>query len=318
MNKFSFKKAERKKAKLRLALCGPAGAGKTYSALRIATGLGGKVALLDTERRSGDLYANDFEYDTCSLDEEFSPQNYIEIIKTAETNGYDILIIDSLSHAWSGEGGVLELVDKATQASNSKNSYFAWRNVTPQHNALVDTILKSKMHIIATIRTKTDYLVSEEKGKSKPIKVGLAPIQREGIDYEFTVVLDLSLEGNIATASKDRTKLFQGKNFIVTEKTGIELVEWLEDGRSQDDLLMEFLKTYTQRIESANSLDILKAVFIDGIKEARQLSDERAENELTRLKDARKKVIEDAIAPVEEMVREVFPEATRSDQHATV
>lgn len=318
MSKFAFKKAERKKAKLRLALAGPAGAGKTYSALRIATGLGGKIALLDTERRSGELYAKDFNYDTCSLDENFSPQNYIEIIQTAEENGYDILIIDSLSHAWSGEGGVLELVDKATQASNSKNSYFAWRNITPQHNALVDAILRSDMHIIATIRSKTDYLISDDKGKSKPVKVGLAPIQREGMDYEFTVVLDLSIEGNIATSSKDRTKLFHGKNFVPTEKTGKELIEWLEDGLNPDDLLMDFIKSYTDKVDAAKTLDELKAVYLEGIREGRSLDDKRAEQEVIKIKERRKKEIEDAMAPVMDMIDNVFNAGKGEAYHATL
>lgn len=226
-----FRKAERKKAKLRLALCGPSGSGKTFSALKIAMGLGGKIAMIDTEHHSGELYSHLTEYDVAPLASPYSPERYIELINQAERAGYDILIIDSLSHAWAGEGGVLDMVDKAAKATRSQNSYTAWRNVTPEHNRLVDALLKSKMHIITTIRTKTDYETStDEKGKMKVQKVGLAPVQREGLDYEFTTVLDLSIEGHVASASKDRTEIFDGKYIVPTPETGKLLLDWLNSG----------------------------------------------------------------------------------------
>jgi len=223
-----FRKAERKKAKLRLGILGPAGSGKTYSALLIAQGLGGRVALLDTEHGSGELYSQMMDYDVATLTPPFTPQRYIEIIHEAEKAGYNTLIIDSLSHAWSGEGGVLDMHDKASSAT--RNSFTAWREVTPHHNALVDAILQSPIHIIATMRTKTAYEVTTENGKTKVAKVGLAPVQREGMEYEFTVVFDLSLDGHVATATKDRTSLFDGRHFVPNIEIGKELLDWLESG----------------------------------------------------------------------------------------
>lgn len=223
-----FKKAERKASKLRLALVGPSGSGKTYSALLIAKGLGGRIALIDTERGSGELYSHLMDYDAAQLKPPFSPQMYIQAIKAAESEGYDVLIIDSLSHAWTGEGGVLDLHGRASKAV--KNTFAAWREVTPQHNALVDAILGSSCHIIVTMRTKTAYEVSNENGKAKMTKVGLAPVQREGLEYEFTLVMDLAIDGHVATASKDRTGLFDGQHIVPGEETGRALKAWLEGG----------------------------------------------------------------------------------------
>jgi hypothetical protein len=228
-----FQRAERKKAKLRLAINGPSGSGKTYSALQIAQGLapGGKIAMLDTERGSGELYAHICEYDVAPLAPPFSPDRYTKIIKGAELAGYDVLIIDSLSHAWSGDGGILDLHDKATSAERSRNSFMAWREVTPKHNALVDTILAANLHVIVTMRTKTAYeIVENDKGKKTPMKIGMAPIQRDGMEYEFTAVLDLSVDNHVATASKDRTGIFDGQHFVPTVATGESLRTWLDDG----------------------------------------------------------------------------------------
>lgn len=223
-----FRKAQRRAAKLRLALVGPSGSGKTYSALMVAKGLGGRVALVDTERGSGELYSHLLDYDAAQLDPPFSPEKYIQAIRMAEQAGYDILIIDSLSHAWTGEGGVLDMHDRASKSV--RNSFAAWREVTPQHNALVDAILGSNCHVIVTMRTKTAYEITNENGKTKVAKVGLAPVQRDGLEYEFTLVMDLSVEGHIANASKDRTGLFDGQHIVPSEDTGKSLKGWLEGG----------------------------------------------------------------------------------------
>jgi hypothetical protein len=225
-----FRKAERRQAKLRLALCGPSGSGKTYSALLIARGLmpNGQIALIDSERGSGELYADLTPYDAASLEPPFTPSRYIELIQQAEQDGYDVLIIDSLSHAWTGEGGILDLHDKATAASRTGNSFMAWREVTPKHNALVDTLLGVNLHVIVTLRTKTAYDVIEDNGKKKPVKIGLAPVQRDGLEYEFTTVLDLSVDSHVATATKDRTRLFDGEHFVPTVATGAALRAWLD------------------------------------------------------------------------------------------
>ena len=226
----AFRKAQRKKAKLRLAITGPAGSGKTYSALLLAFGLGGKIAMIDTENGSGDLYCDLGDYDICSLNAPYDPRKYIQVIHEAEQAGYDTLIIDSLSHAWSGEGGVLDLQSRAAASSKSGNSYTAWRQVTPLQNRLVDCILASPCHIIATMRSKTEYIQAEnDRGRTEIKKVGLAPVQREGMDYEFGTVFDISLN-HMATVSKDRTGLFDDTPFTVSQETGQTLREWLEKG----------------------------------------------------------------------------------------
>jgi hypothetical protein len=228
----TFQKAERKKAKLRLALMGPSGSGKTYSALLIAQGIGGKIAMIDTERGSGELYADLCDYDVAPITPPFTPQKYNQLIIDAEKAGYDVLIIDSLSHAWAGEGGMLDMHDKATKASRSGNSYTAWAEVTPHHTKLVNTILQSGMHVIFTLRTKTAYELQEDgKGKKKPVKIGLAPVFRDGIEYESTLALDIAIDGHIATASKDRTSMFDGQYFVPSVETGKQLIEWLESGK---------------------------------------------------------------------------------------
>lgn len=226
-----FKKAERKRSKLRLALCGPSGSGKTYSALQLAFGMGGKVALIDTENGSASLYSHLGEFDVCEIAPPFTVQKYIEAIKGAEQAGYDVLVVDSLTHAWAGQGGLLEEVDKRAASSSSKNSYAAWRDVTPMHDRLVDTILQSNLHMIVTMRSKTAYEMEKgANGKVAPVKKGMAPIQRDGLEYEFTVVLDLDNQKHVAEAGKDRTGLFDGKVFVPTQETGKELIEWLDSG----------------------------------------------------------------------------------------
>lgn len=231
-----FKKAARTKARLRMALIGPSGSGKTYSALELATGLGGRIALIDTERGSGELYADAFEYDTLQLEPPFTPKKYIDAIRAAEEAGYAVVIVDSLSHAWAGEGGILDIHDNSTRGSASRNGFQAWKDVTPQHERIVNAILGAKIHVIGTIRTKTAYeVVEDERGKKAPKRIGLAPIQRQGLEYEFTSVLDLSVDSHIATASKDRTGLFDGKNFVITRETGRELAAWLDSGAEPEE-----------------------------------------------------------------------------------
>jgi hypothetical protein len=230
-----FRPAQRSAAKLRLALCGPSGSGKTYSALRIAKGLGGRIALIDTERGSGELYADLCAYDVAQLSPPYTPARYIEAIHAAEKAGYEIVIIDSLSHAWSGPGGVLEMQDQAAKAL--KNSFAAWREITPEHNRLVDTLLQTSLHVIVTMRTKTAYEVQQDGGKTKVVKVGLAPVQREGLEYEFTVVLDLSIDGHVASSAKDRTGLFDGQHLVPDEGVGVRLGSWLRGDVQQAKVL---------------------------------------------------------------------------------
>ena len=222
----NFHKAERRKSKLRLAIAGPAGSGKTYSALQIAFGIGGKIALIDTERGSAELYSHLGAYDVCTVEAPFEPSKYVAAIKEAEKLGYDIIITDSLSHAWSGTGGLLDLHGKI--ADRGGNSWTAWRKITPQHNELVEALLQSPCHIIATMRSKMEYSQSEEGGKKTVKKIGLAPVQREGMEYEFTVFYDIDIN-HVATASKDRTSLFDNKYFTPSTETGVILINWLNN-----------------------------------------------------------------------------------------
>ncbi len=227
----AFQKAVKSQARLRLALIGPAGSGKTYTALRIATGLGGRIALIDTERGSASHYANRFDFDKCELGN-FGPDDYTAAIHEAEAAGYDIIIIDSLTHAWSGTGGALELVDKERTRGQGGNSFTAWKTVTPKHNAMVDAILQSSCHVLVTMRTKTEYVVEQnEKGKSVPRKIGLAPVQRDGLEYEFDVICDLTID-NDCIVGKTRCDTLQGKVFKQAGEHDIVplLKAWLSDG----------------------------------------------------------------------------------------
>lgn len=224
-----YRKAERRKAKLRLAITGPAGSGKTYGALLVAFGIGGKIALLDTENGSGDLYSSLGDYDICSISAPFTVQKYIEAIKEAENARYDVLILDSISAEWAGTGGLLNLHTQIT-STNKGNSFSAWGSITPKHNAFIDAIINSKLHIIATIRSKTEYAqVQNEKGKTEIKKLGLGLVQREGIDYEFTTVFDLNFNHEVSV-SKDRTSIFDGSTFVINQETGRTLKAWLDEG----------------------------------------------------------------------------------------
>lgn len=254
-----IRKAERKKAKLRLGIAAPSGAGKTYSALLLAFGLGGKIGLIDTEHGSGDLYAHLGDYDIISIEAPYTVNKYTQAIKAFEQAGYDTVIIDSLSHAWSGDGGLLDKQGK--MADRGTNSFAAWRTITPEHNALVDAMLSSPCHIIATMRAKQEYVLEvDAKGKQAPKKVGMAPVQREGMEYEFTVMLDVDMN-HVASASKDRTSLFDGQFMKITPDTGKMLLAWLEMGVEppvfSDDTLMQ----YVGAMLDAATLEDLQAAF---------------------------------------------------------
>lgn len=229
----SFKKATKKQAKGRIALVGPSGSGKTYSALRIASALGKRVAVIDSERGSASKYADKFEFDVCELDS-FSPLDYVKAIAEAEAAGYDVLVIDSLSHAWEGKGGALEMVDDAAARSRTANKFTAWRDVTPIHNKLVSAIVSSSCHVIATMRAKTEYVLEEdERGKKVPRKVGMAPIQRAGVEYEFDVVCDLDHELRCIVSKTRCSDLTQKVFKPATEADlGATFAAWLGSGEA--------------------------------------------------------------------------------------
>lgn len=224
-----FTKATKRQSKARVALVGPSGAGKTYTALTIARELGERVALIDTERGSASKYADVFDFDALDL-ETHSPQEYVRAIVDAASEGYDVLVIDSLSHAWSGNDGALEQVDRAASRSRSGNSFTAWREVTPLHNQLVDAILRFPGHVIATMRAKTAYDMQDQGGKKTPVKIGLAPIQREGVEYEFDVVADMDLENTLVVSKTRCSRLRRAVIREPDQKLGAILRAWLDDG----------------------------------------------------------------------------------------
>lgn len=224
----TFAKATKAKAKLRAAIFGPSGAGKTYTALRIAKGMGGPVALIDTERGSASKYADRFEFDVLDLDEK-SIASYCEAIHAAAGAGYEVLIIDSMSHAWQE---LLADVDKLAKAKYRGNTWSAWSDGTPKQRKLIDAILDFPGHIIGTMRSKTEWAQeTDSNGKTKPIRVGLAPEQGKGIEYEFDLLLEMSVD-HIGNVLKDRTGKFQDQLIeLPGEAFGEELAAWLSDGK---------------------------------------------------------------------------------------
>ena len=255
-----FKKAERKQAKLRLALAGPSGSGKTYSALLLAQGLGGRIAVLDTEHGSASLYADLVDFDAMELHAPYSPERYIDVITAAELAGYDTLIIDSYSHEWTGSGGCLEINETVAHQKFRGNTWAAWNETTPRHRRLTDKILTSSLHIICTMRSKTETVQGEGK---KILKLGMKSEQRDGTDYEFTVVLDLTHDGHTATASKDRTKLFDQPELISAD-TGRRLLAWLNSGLNPEDRAKELLVDAIADITQAADMAALESAYNAG------------------------------------------------------
>ncbi|OCQ53606.1 hypothetical protein Ppb6_01232 [Photorhabdus australis subsp. thailandensis] len=278
-----FAKAMRKQAKLRLALTGPSGSGKTYGALTIAKGLGGTTAVIDTEKGSASLYSDRFNFDVLELSPPFTPERFIEAIGAAHAAGYDNLIIDSITHEWSGTGGCLEMLDSLAKAKYRGNTWSAWSDITPRHNKFLDSILRSDMNIIATMRSKTETAqVDNGNGKKRVDKLGMKSEQRDGVEYEFTTVLDLNHGTHTATASKDRTGLFSNADFtVIDENTGKRLVDWLNDGRSKAEI---DLAHFTDFASKAENLKELKVAFAEAYKSLRDTPEQIKAQEAYELK----------------------------------
>ncbi|WP_272678537.1 ATP-binding protein [Providencia sp. PROV137] len=278
-----FAKALRKKAKLRLALTGPSGSGKTYGALEIAKGLGGKTAVIDTEKGSASLYSDRFNFDVLELDPPFTPERFIEAIGAAQEAGYDNLIIDSITHEWSGSGGCLELLDGLAKAKYRGNTWSAWSEITPRHNAFLDAILRSDLHIIATMRSKTETAqVDKGNGKKGVDKLGMKSEQRDGVEYEFTTVLDLNHETHTAMASKDRTGLFSNAEVThLNESTGKKLMDWLNDGRTKAEV---DLSHFTDIAMETQDMDVLKNAFGEAYKALRDTPEQAEAQKLYELR----------------------------------
>lgn len=242
--------ALRKRAKIKMGLQGPSGSGKTYSSLLLAYGLTGNwdtIAVIDTENHSAELYAHLGPYKVLPLASPYTPEKYIEAIEVCIKEGIEVVIIDSVTHEWEN------LID--FHSSMAGNSFTNWGKVTPRHNSFVQKILQAPVHIISTIRTKQDYVLNEKNGRMVPEKVGLKSVQRDGLDYEFTLMFDLDIKNN-ATASKDRTGLFFGKpSEKLSIDTGKLIQDWcmMEDSASADDV--------SNRIGACLSMDELLTLY---------------------------------------------------------
>jgi len=231
MNQLQLKKATRKKVKLRLNLSAPSGAGKTYGALLLAKGLVGswdKIAVIDTENGSASLYEHLGDFNVIDLAPPFSPERYMDAIDACVSGGMEAIIIDSSSHEWSGPGGCLEINEKLAQARYRGNTWSAWNETTPRHDAFVQKVLHCDSHIITCTRSKMETIMGEDK---KIKKVGMKDIQRDGWEYELTVSLSIDRDTHMTVASKDRTELFEGKEpFKITEQTGVMIKDWCDKG----------------------------------------------------------------------------------------
>ncbi len=266
-----FKKAVRKRAFARILLTGPSGSGKTMSAIKLAKGMqiatGAKIAGIDTENDSMCLYSEPINvngimweppvFDVLNISPPFSPEKFIEAIKIAEASGYGVLIIDSTSHEWHGSGGCLEIIDGLAKTKFKGNGWSAFSEVTPRHRAFIDAILQSKMHVIATARSKTETAQEEKNGRKSIVKLGMKTEQRDGLEFEFTTVLDISHESHLALASKDRTGLFSEPE-IITEDTGVKIIEFLEKGVDVDKFILDLLQD-----AAMNGTDTLRSKFAE-------------------------------------------------------
>jgi hypothetical protein len=303
-----FHPASRKKAKLRLGIGGPSGSGKTLGALMIAAGLGGRIAVADTERGSAELYAGSVRlangsywqppaFDHLRLDPPYTPERFIQALRAAEAGGYDVAILDSITHEWSGLGGCLEMVDAKAATSFGGNNWSAWSDVTPRHRAFIDAINASPLHIIATMRSKTETAQETlPNGKKRVIKLGMKMEQREGTEFEFTTLLELTHQDHVATVAKDRTGVFAGYSVPLSPDVGEQLLEWLDTGGEAPPAppplpgAIDWTEAKTQ-IQRANTLEELKAAHAVAVTQARRMDDLEVISLFDRLKDDRKEVL---------------------------
>jgi hypothetical protein len=246
--------AKRKQAKIKMALQGPSGSGKTMSALLIAYGLCGSwsdIGVIDSENGSSHLYAHLGSFKVVNITSPFTPEKYIQALKICENAGLHVIIIDSLSHEWDGAGGILDI-----HSSMPGNSFTNWAKLTPRHNLFVQALLQSPAHIISTIRSKQEYVLSEKNGKQVPEKVGLKGVTRDNMDYEFTIVLDINIK-HFASASKDRTGLFMDKpEFRIDADTGALIRHWCDEGQ-----VPQHAPDFSQRINECKSFEELTDLY---------------------------------------------------------
>lgn len=262
MATFQVKKATREKIYVKIALMAPSGGGKTYSSLRLATGMAeeieketgkkAKILLANTEAKRGYYYADEFNYDIVDIEPPHNPEKYVELIDFAVQEGYDILIIDSSSHEWEGKGGCLELHQQAG------GTYQAWSRVTPRHSKFIQAITTSPIHLIATMRGKDQYeMTKDEKGKATVQKLGVGAKQRDGFEYEFTCTFLIDQKTNSAEVQKDNTHIFSNEGLtILSEAHGRKIIQWANSGegytpvvrKKEDFEPIDELKTLKQEI----------------------------------------------------------------------
>lgn len=272
-----IKKAARENVKVKVLLMSPSGGGKTYTSLRLAKGMGGKTLFIGTEARRGLYYADEFDYDYVELkevrrndpdyneyksllpkiSEPYAPENYIALVRYAVDNGYDNLIIDSTTHEWSSKGGILDAKNKMP----GTNDYIKWAKLTPRHDNFIYEILHSPINVIATVRGKDAYVMEENsKGKQAPKKVGLGAVQRDGMEYEYTVTFLIDQETHVATVMKDNTHLFEGRYDMLTEQDGEDLVKWANSGNTTSKNIETYKKEQEEKQqlkELINKIDVL-------------------------------------------------------------
>ena len=222
MRKFEFVPAEKSQLKARILISGAAGSGKTIAALELASALGNRVAVIDTENGSAALYSDKYKFEMLNLQPPYPPEDFVQAIKTAENSGFDVIVIDGITPEWSGSGGCLDLHTKLG------GRFQDWAKVTPRHRSFIQKILECSTHIICTCRSKQGYAMDEQS--KKVTKLGMAPEQRDGLDYEMTLVFNIVNQTHLAEATKDRTGLFDGKQFLISKNTGLEILEWLNSG----------------------------------------------------------------------------------------
>lgn len=239
----TFKKAVKEKIWVKILLGGASGSGKTFSALRLATGLanaaGGEVAAMDTENGRMLYYADEFDFAYLKMEEPYTPESYIELIDSAVEAGFKVLIIDSITHEWD--------YCLRTHDRMPGNSYTNWQKITPRHDAFMEKVLQAPIHIIATVRGKDEYVLEEKNGKQAPTKVGLGYKQRDGLEYDYTATFNLSQDTHIANPMKDNTHMFEGRYEVLTEKDGEKLYEWANNGKEAE---LSVKKTKTESIDT--------------------------------------------------------------------
>lgn len=221
-----FQKAKREQVWLKVLLSGASGCGKSYSALKLATGIAKKcnsdIAFIGTEGSRNKYYADEFDYDLLELEEPFECEKYMDAIDQAVEGGYKVLIIDSMTHEWKW---LNEVHDKMPG-----NSFTNWGKLKPRHHKFMEKVLRSPIHVIATARGKDDWVLEDKNGKQVPKKVGMGQQQDKDISYEYTVSLMISQDTHVASADKDNTHLFDGRYEVLTEKDGERLYGWANKG----------------------------------------------------------------------------------------